>query len=330
MIQIRCAARPSWRAILALALLLVAAACRPEDTLLAIRSIDVREESFNDVISVESGERWLSGSGRVVSFDPMRQSARSFPTPGLMDPHVLGRAGESLLLLADRSVMVASPDSADLFVVARDVDAIALDSVSGILFEAIAGGEIVARPLDTLLPAWGSAGAGANASAMALSPERDRLYQALLPAPGAGPALHVRDLLSGRTLREIPLDDPIRVLTTTRQGDLIGVGWDDDGSDAFITRLGWTGGALVVKWRSAVEPAADGQRLKLAVSEEGDRIAVVGNAETGLTLFDGETGSTIAIYSGTVHDAIFDGFGHVYLLTGTAVVQVDGPGLSGR
>lgn len=316
------AARRSWKAAAATALALLTTACGPEDTLLPIRSIDIADQtSFDSVVSHGAG-LWLSGPGQVISFDPRDESAHRLVVPARA-PTLLGRAGNTLLLLADRTVLAASPDSAGLFLLADDVEAAVLDSAGGFLLESIAHGEIVARTIDDLRPAWGWSGGGVASSALALSPEGDRLYQAVTASGGRRPTLRVRDLLSGRTLRELELGGPVRILRATEQGDLIGVGWSDDGSALFITRLAWMAGDLVIDWHRAVASPADGPPPKLAISGDGRRIALTGNAETGLTLFDGETGSTIAIWSGTAQDAAFDDLGHLYLLTEAAVVQVE-------
>ena len=312
-----------WRTIASIALLLLITACGSEDTLIPILSIEIVDESPVDSTRTDDGVLWLSSPGQAISFDPSTESARRLTIPGGGDPAVIGRAGDSLLLLVDRRVVATSPDSVGLFTLSEGVDAAVIDTEGGFLLESIAHGEIVARQVDDLLPVWGWGGVGAASSALALSPEGDRLYQASVGSAIRGYVLRVRDLLSGRTLQEVVLDWPIRVLRRTGQGDLIGAGWDEDGDAAFLTRLAWRAGELTVEWHRLMEPEGVGGPARLAISRDGRRIALAGNDETGLTLFDGETGSTIAIYSGAVRDAVFDDFGNLYLLTPAAVIQVE-------
>lgn len=314
----------SWKNIAA-AVLLLTSACSSEDTLRPVRSIGIEGSVALDTAMTADDVLWLSAPGRLVALRPSAASAAQLGVPANATAEVLGTAGGNLLFLANRTVLAASPDSSAPFRVAERIEAATLEPETGVLFESITAGEIVAVVVDGFRPAWGWGGVGAPSSALAISPERDRLYQAVAPDdPDLSPTLRVRDLLSGRTLRTVDLNGPIRILQTTTDGDLIGVGWATDGSTAFLTRLSWADGELRTAWRRSVERATDRGRLKLATSADGRRAAVAGaNAEAGLTLFDGETGSAIAVFSGAVRDAVFDDRARLYVLTDSVVLRVE-------
>lgn len=309
----------------AVALVLLAAlstACKRQDTLQPVESIAVGEATLGDLLGGPT-RVWLSDWRRPIALNPdsgMAHAADIALAPGT---RVLGEVGRRLVLFAGDVVLALNPDSVARDTLLRGVEAALLVPEAGILLQSIRRGEIVVSPLPDMKPAWGWPDIGATTTALALSPEGDRIYQAVDSGDGDQPArLLIRDRLTGRIVGGIDLDVPFRALTSTTAGDLIGVAWDGERSNASVERLGWGGGGLHKTWSAYLPAPASVEALAFAISTDGRRVAVGGgNEEAGLTLLDGETGFIIADFDTATRSAFFDERGRLYAITDAAVLR---------
>jgi hypothetical protein len=171
-------------------------------------------------------------------------------------------------------------------------------------------GAVLAHDAGSLETVWAWAALGAPTTALAVSPEGDRLYQAL-DDDDDEPQVLIRDLQTGRELGRLEMDFLLQELVAAEDGTLYGVG--RDGRRAVVVALRPGGGELEPLWRRSLALTEALPRLRIAVSE--GRVAVWGRGpREGLRVLDTAEGDILARTSTDPSDFSFGPGGEMWAL----------------
>lgn len=271
--------------------------------------IPVPDTAATTVAIDEEGRFWLGGRGRLWVQDSATR-VKEFTLPGAAVPRVLGWGGSTGYLRVDGALarVGLDADSAVAWRGGMGTDPLVLDVRKRAIFQGARSGAVIAHDPETLEPIWAWASLDMVTTAMALSPEGDRLYQAL---GGEGePAILIRDLQTGRVLAREAFAAPLVQLVAAPGGLLYGLAEDDGRVAAVALRLRRR--ELEVLWRRALE-VGEARDLQLAV--QGGRVAVWGAAaRSPLRLLSAVDGAPIGRSREPVRDAGFDGVGALWVL----------------
>lgn len=282
--------RPSARCVAAWWLLLVSACYAEEGR--PLREVERRpvDAEAATLAVAPGGEVWLGLPGAIQRGGPA-QGGGTLALPGEGVPALLGWLDErTYLRLGDRVVVVAAgEDSVRAWREGFGEAPVLVDEAGGVLLQGAGSGAVLAHDPDSLAPVWAWPALAERTTAMARSPEGDRLYQALVDADGDARIL-VRDFQTGRTLGTHPLPRPLEDLETGDDGTLYGVARN---GRAAIVALNPRRGELEPVWRTTLPVAEEGVRVRIAVDR--GRVAVWGlGPRIGLRLLDARTGEILA------------------------------------
>jgi hypothetical protein len=256
------------------------------------------------------GRLWVGEETAVTILDGGEVVTRTAISPGAV-PRAAGESPAHLLMRrASASLLIFDRASGELLADSGPAGEPLLDVRGRWVFVATAGGAVLIHEPATLTVTSAWAALGMVSTALAASPEGDRIYHAL-SEDGAATVL-TRDLQTGRTLRTSAFSAPFLELTADRQGNLVGVVGGED--DAAVISLRPWGQELELRWRTRFSSSASATSIHL--SPDGDRVAVLtpGDSKTGLHLLDGETGRMLGRLSEHPLDAGFDARGRLLLL----------------
>jgi hypothetical protein len=191
-----------------------------------LRSVqEVRLEGDSAVTLAVDGEGrwWLGQPGALLVRDSAGRIER-ISLPGSDAPRVVGWVdSRAYLRVGDAVVMVE--EGADSVVAERPGFGrapVLIDEQGEVLFQGAGSGAVLEHDAKSLEALAGWASLGQPTTALAESPEGDRLYQAL-GAGEEGDRLLVRDRQTGRILGEQPLEAPLMALAADRTGTLFGL-----------------------------------------------------------------------------------------------------------
>jgi hypothetical protein len=301
-----------WRAtVMVMAGIVMLSGCRrepPELPVAEVVSIPVPEATTLHV--GRDGRLWVGDSTAVTILDGGEIVVRTAIAPGEA-PRVVGESdGHLLMRRGSTAVLIFDPASGELLANSVITGEPLLDVRGRWVFVAAGSGAVLIHEPDTLalISAWASLGIASTA--LAASPEGDRIYHAL--AEDGAATILTRDLQTGRTLRTSAFSAPFLHLTADRQGNLVGVVGGDD--EAAVISLRPWGRELELRWRTRLSSPASSAAVHL--SPDGARVAVLtpGDSKTGLHVLDGETGKAIGRLSEHPLDARFDARGRLLLL----------------
>lgn len=292
-------------------LLLLLAACRPPGPDLPVAEripIDVPGAATLHVDG--AGRRWLGSPGRLTLLsDTGTPSTVATAGPGV--PRVLAVVGGTVIFhLADRIVAVDTSGTGTP-AEAPSTGTVVLNPSGDYLFSGAANGAVLIHEPRSLeiLSAW--AARGGRTTALAVSPEGDRIYQALAGAEGSSTIL-TRDLQTGRVLGRDEFTAPFATFLSGPTSALYGVLGEP--GDWMAMALLPRGGELRLLWRERAS-GSDGEVL-MRLSPDGSRLAFVspGAERDGLRVLDAETGETVGTIAEAPLDAAFHPRGALLLL----------------
>lgn len=321
----------SWRRGVAAALtssvtlLLVGCGSPGRDTLVMADGFDLPGPSASTLHIDSAGRFWVGRSGEIVRIDTDGSRRVHYPTREIDASEYLGAAGSQLYFRTSGSLLSIDL-AADSGVLRRPghAEAAAVDPRGHVVLRTEDAGTVVAHEANGLDPVWGWGAVGAASRALAISPQGDRVYQALAEGESSGSAtLLVRDLFTGRILRSIELAEPLQAIVLDSDGDLYAAGWAEGGEGA-ITKIGWEDGELRSSWRRPFRDLGVDPPVRIAYSPASRTLAVLAvNEEAGLHVLNGETGQTMDRIRGSTRDVAFDPGGSIYLLFPDAIRRLE-------
>jgi len=291
--------------------------CRPadRDTLVTVRTIPV-PEAFTSLHVDGAGFFWLGGGGEILKLDPDGRELARLRVPEASNAELADFHADRLYFRTPSSILLVDARESRLLVENADLGAgHFLADVRGRFVLRTAGeGAVIAHDPLTLEPVWGWGAVGARATALALSPEGDRIYLALGARAEGGPELLVRDVQTGRVLRRRVLRDSASVVIAGGPSMVFAFESDARGGGQ-LEALQWRAGELEPVWsRSQGELRIDGS-ARMRLSRDGRRLAVLGlQKEEGLHLLEVEAGRYTGRLRGNARDVAFGPAGEVYLL----------------
>jgi hypothetical protein len=303
-----------------LALALGTAACRPAQpvTLEVAERIALPSPNVRSIDFVGPDGAWLGAPGELIRIDGAGREVARLAIGEGSTPMPVGEQGGWRWYQAGATVVALDPGGEGVAVERQGMGGVMVADVRGrLLFRASGAGALIAHDPQTLEPFWGWAAVGRGTTALAISPEGDRVYHAVDgEAEEGGPALLVRDFQTGRTLRRIPLLEPIATMLARRDGSLLTL--SNGGGPGMVLRMAWRAGSLDVDWRRTAADLGVADPVAIALSRDGNRLAVLSTENgTGLLVLDAETGATIDFFRDESAGALaagFDGEDRTYLL----------------
>jgi hypothetical protein len=297
---------------LALAALLLASGCRPGPLPLPIETVVPLPPEAAGAVTLAvalDGALWLGAPGAVAVLREAAPAVR-LPISGSAAPRLLGVAGGRALLATADSLFLLDAGTGALLGSTAALGPALLDVRGRWVFMGARSGAVMIHETDSLrtISAWPSLDRAATA--IAASPEGDRIYLALAEAEGG--TILTRDLQTGRTLRTDAFAAPIRGLAVDVEGRLLALLAEGETAEALLLRP-W-GPRLELLWRDRGrgDPALAAVRLDPA----GARSALIlpGANGNGLRALDAETGRLIGSLEEPPLDAAFDSAGRLLLL----------------
>lgn len=288
-------------------------ACAGEDVRLfrTAERVSLRLPAVRTMAIDSAGRFWL-GSPGGISIRDSTGTPRRIGVPVDAAPRVIGwsaagaylREGDSLYLLS------AVGDTVTARRGGFRLNPLALDVRGRAIYQGARSGAVVAHDPVSLEPIWAWASLDAATTAIALSPEGDRLYQAL-GADEEGPRVLTRDLQTGRVLGSTEIRDPLRELVVAPSGVLYGLA--HDGRRAIVLALQPQGHELAPRWRLGL-PASEGSG-EMSIAVAGGRILVQGlGPEAGTRVLSAESGARVGRTRGQPLDAAFSPGGGLWAL----------------
>jgi hypothetical protein len=304
----------------------VVGGCRTDDPdSLAVAERVPLPGSFTSLHIDIGGSAWLGGQSVLVRADLAGRESGRFPIDGSDPPRIAASLLDHLYFRAGPSVLLVDGAAGSLLGQASEMpgEAVAVDWRGRFVFRTGAAGAVLAHDARSLEPLWGWGAIGADGTALGVSPEGDRVYEAVASEDDSAELL-IRDLQTGRILRRFPLADPIRRLIVADARTLYGVGWNGDGSGGALVRLSWKEGHLVNVWRRALGDLHLAGPVLFVLSPRGDRLAILApDNETGLHVVDVETGRTVDRLRIQARDVAFDPEGRIFLLTPSELLRLE-------
>lgn len=319
-LRLRLALRPN-RAfpVLAVATFLLAGCNLSAGTLRVAETVALPDATAVTLSVDADGSFWLGRPGGLLRLPSATGGALGVNVGPLEPMHLLGTAGP-LLLFRSSDGLAAVGEEGLVAEAAAESDSAALDPVGEYLLTATENGTIVAYRAHDLAPVWGWPAVGAPANALEFTPEGDRVYQ-----PGGPfeyrehPVLLVRDIQTGRIVREFETPGEIVALVAGSDDTIYGV-WTGGGRvDAEAFALGWRGGAIVTLWTHSLADLDLEPPLRIVLAPSARSLALAGTREgteetAGLHLLDVETGRSSNRYFGPFLDLAFDHLDRLWLL----------------
>lgn len=288
-------------------------ACAREDgrLLRAAERISLGIPAAETMTIDSTGRFWIGAPGEIWIRDSTA-TPRRIPAPGEGAPRVVGWSAAGAYLRVGDSLFLLS--AVDDTVTARRGDfgrnPLAFDVRGRAIYQGARSGAVLAHDPVSLEPIWAWASLDAPTTAIALSPEGDRLYQAL-GADEDGARVLTRDLQTGRVLGRTELRHPLRELAVARSGVLYGLAVD--GRRAIVLALQPQGHELTPRWRLGL-PASEGYG-EVTIAVAGGRILVQGlGSEAGMRVLSGESGARLGRTRGPPLDAAFGPDGALWTL----------------
>lgn len=314
------------RGMMALLVAIGLSACRgtDPDTLSIVERIPL-PGTFASLHIADDGALWLGNSDGIVRTDPTGVVSGRFPFSSGSAPDRIATTASGLYFRSGSAFHLIDPGTDSLLIHRDDMpgDAVAMDPRGRYLFRTGGAGAILAHDAPSLDPIWGWGAIGAEGTAIAVSPQGDRVYEAITDNDDTGELL-VRDLQTGRVLERLDLPHPVRILLAAEDGSLVGIGWRADGSGGTLFRLAWIGGEIGTVWSRSTGDLGISPPMRLRLSGRGDRLAVLAmNDEAGLHVLDMETGRTVDRLGGRADDVAFDPADRIYLLDSSVVLRVE-------
>lgn len=312
-----------WRGRLGLLLLLIigTVSCESDERVLSIGAIHPLPDSLATTLAIdEEGRFWLGSREGLRLFEPETTRLvmeRTMDPP----PRVIGwRDGLIYLRAADTLFVQGTADT----LVARGSfgsNPVVLDPRGRGLLQGARSGAVLAHHPDTLAPVWGWAARATPSTALAVSPEGDRIYQAVVDNEGDDAELLVRDLQTGRVLHVMSAAAPLEQLEVDRRGWLYAL--EREPGERSVVALQPRGGEVRTVWRREFAADADGRPARLVVGL--DRVAVwgVGEEEEGLLLLSSEDGSVVGRSAPAPLDGAFDPDGSLWVLRPGVLHRLD-------
>jgi hypothetical protein len=266
--------------------------CRTDEgrLLRAVEIVPLPDSAITLAVDGE-GRQWLGRPGAMRVRDAAG-SARDLRLPGAAAPRVVGWV-DGTAYLQQGDALLVMPGRADSITAAREVfgrNPLLCDVRGRAVLQGARSGAVLAHDPATLEPLWAWAALGAATTALAASPEGDRVYQAL-DDDDRDPQVLTRDLQTGRDLGRMELDFPLEEMVAADDGTLYGVG--REGRRAVIVALRPGGGELELVWRMPLPVDDAAARVRIVVS--GAWVAVWGRGpREGLRILDSEEGDILA------------------------------------
>jgi len=305
-----------WRLALPLALAVAFGCTRAEsDTLTVATSVDLADVGALSILVLASDGATLGAPGEIVMIDTAGTAVRRIELGSPASPRPIGDRTSRTTFRTPSTVVIAPASLAEPVVQRGDMAGeLAIDPRGRYLLHSTGAGAIVIHDAATLAPISGWADVGAETSALAVSPEGDRLYQALLFGPGVEPELFVRDLQTGRVLRRVTLPHSATRLVTGVDGAIYSLANESDAS-VRLGRWSWVDGGLEQSWERTLDGFENAATISIGLSPDGRMLAVVEpQNEAGLRVIDAETGEITDRLRGPALDAAFDLQNRIYLL----------------
>ena len=293
--------------------LLVAAACRRDDTLPTLRRVPLPPAAARGTtLAVDSaGRAWIGVPGRLVAVDSTGRVAAEVEVGGDDVPRVLWSGGAGLVVAAGDRLLRARADSARAAPGWRSaaMRAVARDPRGRWVYTANGGGGVVGLDAETLAPRWGWPETGAPAVAMTVSPLADRVYVSVDEGEEDGPEVQVRDAASGRVLFRAAQPDALHGLWAAPDGSLYGA------AAGGVVRLRHGPRGLRRAWARTPGAHGDGRALEVRVDPRGRRVAAFGRGRGArLVLMEADSGAVVGQTREAPLDAAFGPAGRLYLL----------------
>jgi hypothetical protein len=290
--------------------LAVLGACRPEiPELRVVGTIEIPTTAATSLHVARDGRIWLGEPGAFYLVEGPA-TYLIIPVPGESPPRVVSEEAGRILATTGTEALLLDASSGEIVGAGTLTGEPFLDVRTRWVFTATESGAVLIydpREL-TLVSAW--AARGAPSSAIAGSPEGDRIYQAL--AVDGVSTILTRDLQTGRILRRSSFPAPFTALRTDPAGNLIGILGDE--REAAVVSLRPWGEELELRWRERIPGTGPGVRIRLDAG--GTRLAVLGDVDNGngLRVLDAETGRPLGHLPDSPLDAAFDPSGRLLLL----------------
>ncbi|CAN5844526.1 hypothetical protein BH23GEM7_BH23GEM7_05640 [soil metagenome] len=269
----------------------------------------------------DEGRLWVAAGDSLRVMDAASGQLLASAAIGAAGPlHLMGgqgegegmylRAGERLLALDGAT----GEPRAEREVPATHV--LTLDPRGRHVYEGMVSGTVYGLDPRTLEPRWAWPRLGRDATALASSPEGDRLYLALREPAEAGAGttrVLTRDVQTGRVLAETPLPFSVQSLAADAAGTVYALLGDDAGGLVAALRPG--GDGLRVQWQRPLLSLGLAEPAELRVAPSGDRLALfTRDRERGLQLLDARTGEPLGRLGEGPLDAASGADGVLYLL----------------
>lgn len=288
------------------------------DTLRTVATLPLPAPDVTAVEVDSAGIFWLAAPGAILRLTPDSLTPQRLAVAASEPPEFVGRT-DSIAVFRTSSSLIAASLSGETILAERagtHSDVAVLDVRDRYLFTTSLSGEVIIYRPETLDPIWGWAAVGSLSEAVALSPQGDRVYQAVGPSEyRESPEILVRDLQTGRILRTVEMPEIVRALVAAPSGSLYGTMWNDELGAASAFALVWEAGELDVAWRRGFGDIGIQAPATLKLSPDGDSIGILGlNEEAGIHILDVNTGDTMDRLRIEALDFAFDPAGRLYLL----------------
>jgi hypothetical protein len=291
--------------------LLLLGACRPE----AAPIIDVVERTplpagdYTTLHLDAGGGSWLGAPGRLTRVPSAGTLPADIPLPEVDGtPTFVGEAGGVTFFHSGTHLIAVEGTVPELRAGPVEIEPgrAALDVRGRYLYRTSGAGSIIAHDPVTLEPVWGWGAVGAPAPALALSPEGDLLYLAVVDPEGARPAeILVRDVQTGRILSRVEVVEPIKALVADGRGDLYALAVAPD-RGGMVIALRYRRGELETRWRHRTPDVDAEAAAALILAPSGRRLAVLAAGEHPfLEIVDAQSGLALGRYGQPVLDAAF-------------------------
>jgi hypothetical protein len=295
------------------------------DTLAVVETLALPGNSFATLHVHAPDAFWIGAPGELVRLDRGGGELARIPVEAGL-PEFVG-AAENLVFFRTPTSLLAVDAGAGALLAERPeppIDAAVLDVRGRYLFRTSGAGAVLGHEPSTLQPLWGWGAVGAPATALGLSPEGDRVYEAIdTREAGRPPELLIRDLQTGRILRRLELVDPIRALAWDQYGRLFALTWGGSlGGD--VLAMGWERGEPRTLWRRSLDDFGIDGPARLRLSPSGRLLGILGlESEAGLHVLDVETGETLETLRGAAFDLAFGPADEIYLLQSSELWRVE-------
>lgn len=301
-----------WSAGWAVAAVVAAGCGRGDESLPVERAVRLRSAAFSTLAIDSAGRFWLGEPGALTVTDSSGASRR-VETGGVDAPRLLGWIDGTAVAVVGDTMVAIGPDSG---AVARygsvGRSTLLLHVASRRLFQADSSGAVLTLEPSTLAPVGGWAARGLPSTALAASPEGDRIYHAL-GSEDAAPRLLFRDMQTGRVLGTASFSAPVRALASAESGTLYGV--VAEGGRGSVMAMRPRLGELEVLWRTPLGGLRTSGESELRVEVGRGRVAVVSTGdENGLRMLEAEAGAVIGSAAPGVLDGAFGPGGELFLL----------------